>query len=319
MAAGGVALVSSLVGTYFDRTPCRLVECCDKHSVSVDAKNVSTLANVFRKSVYGQHLMEDIVVRALRGHLLSRDPSKALVLSFHGPPGCGKSYVSEFIAQSLYAKGMKSHFARKFVGHEFPDPSLVNTYKKRVSEEVERVVKLCERALFIFEDIHKIPSGVLDALVPYIDHHTHYNGLDFRKAIFIFLSNTGADLISEKAYELWHQGKQREDITLHDFEHWIRQGSFNEEGGLQNSDTIRSSLIDHYIPFLPLLEEHVVKCIHDEFAKLGWPKAPSHHVEKILGEMTFIPEDVELFSTVGCKRVAAKVGAIADGQLYLSR
>lgn len=74
--------------------------------------------------------MQNIVIRALKGHMLSTDPKKALVLSFHGTPGCGKSYVSDFIAQSLFVKGMKSQFVRKFVaGIDFPDVSKEALYK----------------------------------------------------------------------------------------------------------------------------------------------------------------------------------------------
>lgn len=81
--------------------------------------------------------MQDIVVRALRGHMLASDPKKALVLSFHGTPGCGKSYVSDFIAQSLFVKGMKSHYVRKFVaGSDFPDASKGHVYKVTTSQSL---------------------------------------------------------------------------------------------------------------------------------------------------------------------------------------
>jgi hypothetical protein len=34
-------------------------------------------------------------------------------------------------------------------------------------------------------------------------------------------------------------------------------------GALKNSQLIKKSLIDHYVPFLPLEEAHVKKCIQD--------------------------------------------------------
>lgn len=36
-------------------------------------------------------------------------------------------------------------------------------------------------------------------------------------------------------------------------------------GGFHHSDTIKSNLIDHYIPFLPLERSHIRKCIMEEF------------------------------------------------------
>ena len=37
--------------------------------------------------LYGQHLVIDTVVRQIKGHLGNPEPSKALVLSFHGWTG----------------------------------------------------------------------------------------------------------------------------------------------------------------------------------------------------------------------------------------
>ena len=45
--------------------------------------------------------------------------------------------------------------------------------------------------LFIFDEIDKLPEGVIDAVKPFIDHHETVGGVDFRRCIFIFLSNTG--------------------------------------------------------------------------------------------------------------------------------
>lgn len=310
---------ASAIWGYFDGSLCRVMECCDQRSTPTDAKNISALENELSTYVYGQHLMQDIVIRALRGHMESPDPSKALVLSFHGSTGCGKSYVSEFIARSLFAYGMKSKFVKKFVaGIEFPDPTMAAVYKMKVQDKVRAVVKMCERALFIFEDVHLMPSGILDGILPFIDHHTEVDGLDFRKSIFILLSNLGGTAINRKTLELWSAGRQREDvIKLKDFESVIRQGAFNEAGGLYNSVAIKTSLIDHYIPFLPLEEKHVVKCIDNEFKKLGYPSAPEDAAKNILGDMTFMPPEVELYSTSGCKRIASKVSAYVHGKKFV--
>jgi len=41
--------------------------------------------------------------------------------------------------------------------------------------------------MFIFDEVDKMPDGVLDAIKPYLDHHHHIRGVDYRRAIFIFL------------------------------------------------------------------------------------------------------------------------------------
>ncbi|GBP67344.1 Torsin-like protein [Eumeta japonica] len=40
-------------------------------------------------------------------------------------------------------------------------------------------------------------------------------------------------------------------------------------GGLENSSTIAQHMIDHYIPFLPLEQQHVEKCALAEFKAHG--------------------------------------------------
>lgn len=53
-------------------------------------------------------------------------------------------------------------------------------FQLKISDEIRRIVSKCERSLFIFEDIQKMPSSVLDAVVPFIDYHSDIDGVDFR-------------------------------------------------------------------------------------------------------------------------------------------
>ena len=38
----------------------------------------------------------------------------------------------------------------------------------------------CERSLFVFDEVDKIPNGVLDAVTPFLDYHEEIDGVDFR-------------------------------------------------------------------------------------------------------------------------------------------
>nr|CAD7464164.1 unnamed protein product [Timema tahoe] len=209
--------------------------------------------------VFGQHLVIDIVVKALRGHFYRGHPSKALAMSFHGWPGGGKNYVSQFITNSLYAKGSRSRFVHFFAGKlHFPLQEQADIYRKlkgRFSsvfacpDQTEPICRLfqlhlqdwirgnvsqCYWSTFIFDEVDKMPRGVLDAVKPFIDHHDHIDGVEYRHAIFIFLSNTGGNTITKRHLELWQSGKRREDFELRDFEDLIRKGAFNEAGGWDN-------------------------------------------------------------------------------------
>lgn len=76
-----------------------------------------------------------------------------------------------------------------------------------------------------------MPSNVLNIIKPMIDYRDDVDGVDYRECIFIFLSNTGADLINEQFLEMWKNGGvKREDLKLKDFEGLITKGSFNEKG-----------------------------------------------------------------------------------------
>jgi torsin-1 len=54
-------------------------------------------------------------------------------------------------------------------------------------------VSRCQKSLFIFDEVDKMPPGILDNISYLFDQHSEINGLDFRRSIFIFLTNTGGD------------------------------------------------------------------------------------------------------------------------------
>ena len=106
--------------------------------------------------------------------------------------------------------------------------------------------------MFIFDEVDKMPIGVLDALRPFMDHHSIIDGVDMSRALFILLSNTGGKDITAKTFEAWQEGLKREDLRYADYESLILKGAFNEVGGLKKSAIIDRSVIDLYVPFLPL-------------------------------------------------------------------
>ena len=94
---------------------------------------LSELDSFFNNDLHGQHLVRDITMKSLRGHLQNPNPQKALVLSFHGLTGNGKNYVSKAIAESLYKKGLKSQYAHLFaVTSSFPHESKTAMYSVRI-------------------------------------------------------------------------------------------------------------------------------------------------------------------------------------------
>lgn len=124
-------------------------------------------------------------------------------------------------------------------------------------------------------------------------------------SILIFFSNTGNKDISKYALET-----RRENIKLNDLSNIIRDAHFNNLGLYYDNFDIPKNLLPAIVPFLPLEKKHVEMCIKDVLA-LRYPyikrKIGEITAEVVLKELVFVPEDKELFSLTGCKRVSEKV------------
>jgi hypothetical protein len=315
----GVAVIGAATFAGYQSVKCRLYECC-----SFDGTNTTWYKNsdedfikmrrTFLDKVYGQHLVRTIVTKAVKAHVQDKKPKKALVMTFHGWTGGGKNYVSQILAETLYKKGVDSQFVHLLSStKEWPDHNKLTEYKSLLQKRVEAAVKSCPRQLFIFDEVDKMPQGLLEALVPFLDYNPHVRGIDFRHCIFIFLSNTGGYAISRTVYNFWSQGKERSSIGMKDIEPLINSGAFNERGGLHKSSVVANHLIDHYIPFLPLEKKHVMQCVED-FVEQRYPGkiVNKEFLEKVANEMEYFPPDVNLYSKTGCKRVEKKVDVLIE-------
>ncbi|VDM48600.1 unnamed protein product [Toxocara canis] len=260
VGGGAVAALSFFYGTY-QYTKCKFFECCTEEWVNMDTAG---LQKTMRLRLYGQHLAQETAVPAIEAHFKNKSPKKALVMSFHGWTGCGKNYLTSMIAENIFKKGMKSEYVHLFISTlHFANPNEITTYQQKLREWIHGNVSLCERSLFIFDEVDKMPPKVMDAIKPFIDHYDNLEGIDYRKSIYIFLSNSGGNEITEKTLRHYQAGKVRETITLTEMEEVLISGAFNADGGLKMSELISTHLIDHFVPFLPLERRHILLCIRD--------------------------------------------------------
>lgn len=81
---------------------------------------------------------------------------------------------------------------------------------------------------------------------------------------------------------------------------------FYSLGGFWHSSLIDKNLIDVFVPFFPLEEEHVKMCVKAEFRQRG-RAIDEDLVATIAGEMSYHPEDERVYSVKGCKTVPTKV------------
>lgn len=220
-------------------------------------------------------------------------------------------------------------------------------FQSTLRSTVVKAIKQCSRSLFIFDEVDKIPAGVFESLTSLLDHHHNVDGVNFRHATFIFLSNAGGTEISEKLLKLTESGILREETELYHFEKISEVAAYNIVGmgflpefflsilrrllligGLRKTSMIEASLIDHFIPFLPLEKRHVEKCIISDFKRLGIDKPTFEDIEYVFSKHRFrislnlflyreissnyITYHKNIFSTSGCKRLSKKVAMYAD-------
>ena len=303
--------VSALGGfKYFDsiklNTYCKYRECCMHDLVPHD---IMKLQESLSERLFGQHIVQEKLFQAVASHYKEIDKSqKPLVMSFHGTQGTGKNFVSNFIAEAVFKKGTASQYYHVFHGSQYGDVDKLSSYKEQIKNDIFAAIEKCPFSIFVFDEVDKMPEGIFDSIRAILDHHTLVRGKDFRKAIFIFLTNYGGEEITKVLYLLTaSKGLYRHDTKLHHFEDINKIGVYNREGGLKDSSLITSAVIDFYLPFLPLEEKHVVECIKAEYKSFGRPFVNAEMTDEILKYIGF--HSVTKFANTGCKTIHPKVRA----------
>uniref|UniRef100_A0A3Q3MM34 Torsin n=1 Tax=Mastacembelus armatus TaxID=205130 RepID=A0A3Q3MM34_9TELE len=279
---------------------------------SCDAKwigfNATGLEADLQRKLFGQHIASRIILKAVNGFMSNDNPKKPLVLSLHGWTGTGKNFVSKLIAENLYKEGMDSSFVHVFTSTlHFPHPSQYDTYKTQLQQWIKGNVTNCERSMFIFDEMDKMHPGLIDSIKPYLDYYEKLDGVSYRKAIFIFLSNAGGDSIIKTALEFWKAGRNREEIELRDLETLVSLSVFNNnESGFYHTSLIDRHLVDFFVPFLPLEYRHVVQCVLAEMEARGLK--PDQEVADIVAkDLVYFPKSERVFSVKGCKTIESKL------------
>ncbi|XP_078082380.1 torsin-1A-like [Mustelus asterias] len=298
----GLAVVVMLVGILiYSYSGCEL---CDDKWISLDVKG---LEKDFANKLFGQHVAREVIIKAVTGSLRTPNPKKPLTMSLHGDSGTGKNFASQLLAQNLYRNGMNSKNVHVFVSTlHFPHAQLIDQYQNELQMWIRGNVTSCPRSMFIFDEMDKMHPGLINAIKPFLDYTSAVDKVDYRKAIFIFLSNTGGDQIREFTLSRLLSGKERESIKLSELEDELSITVFNNHNsGFWQTNLIQTNLIDHFIPFLPLEFKHVVSCVRAELASRR--VNGESFVNTIASSMVYYPKEEKLLSVKGCKTVASKV------------
>ncbi|XP_077188582.1 torsin-3A [Paroedura picta] len=296
-------VVSEILSSWY----CSFGKCCATGDCRV-TNDIAGLELDLSRRLHGQHLAKDVVVKAVQGFLETPQPEKALALSFHGWSGTGKNFVARLIAEHLYRDGLKSECVKVFISlFHFPHPTYVDLYKVQLAKQISETTQSCQQSLFIFDEVEKLHAGLLDAIKPYLDHYDSVDTVDYRQSIFLFLSNSGGNIINEVALEFWRAGRAREEITLEHLEHNLRMELLDSaEEGSAYSRLLEENLIDFLVPFLPLEYRHVKLCAQDAFLTRDL-QFTEEALDEVARMMVFVPKEEKLFSAQGCKSISQRI------------
>ncbi|XP_034027022.1 prosalusin [Thalassophryne amazonica] len=297
-------LLCDPVSSVFQKLYCTLSESCD-----CDFKpNTRDLEWDLYKNVYGQHLAQDIVSEEVAKFLKNKSPDRPLVLSFHGSSGTGKTLVSSMLGNHLYGSAMSSSYVHQFVPTlHFPLPEVVDKYREELKSWVQGNLTECARSVFIFDEMEKMSPGVIDILEPFLGPSHVVFRTNYRKAIYIFISTVGEEVINKLALEHRQAGRDREEIRWTDLQEAIAMTVYNNStSGFFQSSIIKQKLITRFVPFLPLTRSHVEHCARSQLCQRGHCDR-TDVVEAVGGDMLYTPVEGQYFSTTGCKAVPAKI------------
>lgn len=165
----------------------------ERYEIGAQWINLQPEFSLLRQSLIGQPIAFEIVSEHVRKHLSNPTPSRALVLSFHGSTGIGKTFTAEHIAKALFEKYRKFGTSKYVYAYKGAADQSKSPEEKAQGfiRFVEKGIAQSERSLFIIEEIDKLPSKFMDHLLPYVrEPSVKINGTPYptQKLIFILLS-----------------------------------------------------------------------------------------------------------------------------------
>lgn len=299
------------------KLPCYKYECCVVGDSKVSwirdhGKGVKEMESLLSLRLFGQHIAARILNQQLGAYMLDPDPTKPFVIHISGKTGTGKNHIANLIAQARYVEGIQSKYVLKVIGSHRYSSMEPEKAQQKLQDAVSKHVGKCKYSLVIIDEAEKLPNGTLNSIGPFLDINPNVGGVDYRKTIFIFLSNTAGTTIKEYTEAQLEQGRSREDITVHEMETLI-QDHLYRTGELKQSSLISRYQLDAFIPMLPLEKRHVQLCAQEQLRKRrnkcgcqGDDTCIERKAMEIANEVDYAGR----FSRSGCKKILTKANLL---------
>lgn len=226
--------------------------------------------------VVGQELAIRQLTDAVCHHLENKQPGKPLIISAHGPPGVGKTLSHQLLARALYSRrpsellhcpGKDCRGYKVFYGMDY----LVAERAVRLAALRDALLshlRLCPESLIVVEEYDKLDCEARGLWRQLLQHPERAN-VSWERAIVIMESNLGMSELEQLLSTVGGRAKispEDAERRVRDlvFAHWQRSGCESFE------DTLKlTSLVDFYLPYLPLEKEHVAELTRRALAKRG--------------------------------------------------
>ena len=294
--------VASVLAVHLDT---RLTGRCSRE----DDLNMTDIKIALAKRVFGQHIAVEQVVKSLEDFLGADMADMPLVLSFHGWTGIGKNHISNIIAEHLPDTCVQ----RIIIPLHFPHNGPEYTNGKRLHDRIiqHSSSSTCCLTLFVVDDVEKADTDMVTGLKMAIHNITNMSRQSEQPStvIVLLLSDTAGTAINRYLLKWIEDGNRREAVTVEDVvsvldslpaDNWMRD--MNEEG-----------LITQLVPFLPLEREHVYQCLLRYTSSINQDTQSQHvRVQQALDSLSYLPENTNLFSKSGCKKISNQFDLAQD-------
>jgi hypothetical protein len=241
-----------------------------------------------------------------------------------------------FSEESLFSARGRAKHVHRFSGGRYGNVDELREYIRFFESELRSAIVLCPNALFVFDEAHLMAPGLLDRMLPYMEHGATVDKLSYMSAIFIIVSNLGArtlnqifissalgqralpsyeSIVTDLREDLIRSARAAASIQLND------STAFDAQRGLSVSMLVQQHIL-WFVPFFPLTAAPVRQCVEaqlvdrlkrsvnaGEFASFGV------HQQVIDWLASRVYLDSRNLSISGCKQVSDLVVAKVVGVL----
>eukprot|EP00039_Didymoeca_costata_P008542 m.113224 g.113224 ORF g.113224 m.113224 type:complete len:386 (+) comp14124_c0_seq3:279-1436(+) len=211
--------------------------------------------------IVAQPIALSVVSMAIVDHFVDENPKKPLVFNFFGSSGIGKTFMETHLRSQLYSGTDKDGNGEAtltisgvyYRENTADNPEKLKQLQERLRREVIRQVRKCPNSMIVLVEVHFMAPGVLTALVDLLGFRQPislpgYGEVDFRKTVFVMISNHGYDELQDRVTHLL-QTKDRAALTYSDFSPLLKSIT----SSALDEWLVFKNRVDYYIPFIPMM------------------------------------------------------------------